>query len=111
MNCPWRHSFTQVYAIASDDFNGDGHVDLFLAGNNRWSRIYFGRYDANHGQVFLGDGKGGFRLLPASQTGISIRADVRDAALVRGKRGNRIVVGVNDGEAQALYLNLADKGL
>lgn len=108
---PVEAQFAPVYAIASDDFNGDGHVDLFLAGNNRWSRIYFGRYDANHGQVFLGDGKGGFRLLPASQTGTSIRADVRDAALVRGKRGNRIVVGMNDGEAEVLYLNLVDKGL
>ncbi len=96
---PVEAQFAPVYAIAADDFNGDGHPDLFLAGNNRWSRIYFGRYDANHGQVFLGDGRGGFRLLPASQTGISIRADVRDAVLVQGKKGNRIVVGVNDGEA------------
>ncbi len=106
---PVEAQFAPVYAIASDDFNGDGHTDLFLAGNNRWSRIYFGRYDANHGQVLLGDGNpkgagGGFRLLPASQTGISIRADVRDAALVKGKNGNRIVVGVNDGEAQSLLV-------
>ncbi len=106
---PVEAQFAPVYAIASDDFNGDGHTDLFLAGNNRWSRIYFGRYDANHGQVFLGDGKGGFRLLPASQTGTSIRADVRDGVLVRGKNGNRIVVGVNDGEAQTLYLESLKK--
>jgi hypothetical protein len=96
---PIEAQFAPVYAAAADDFDGDGHTDLFLAGNNRWARIYFGRYNANHGQLFLGDGKGNFRYVSSRKTGIQIRSDVRDAAVVKGKTGKSIVVGVNNGQA------------
>ncbi|MEY3368501.1 MAG: hypothetical protein RI973_1656 [Bacteroidota bacterium] len=94
---PLQAQFAPVYAIAVADFNADGHPDLFLGGNNRWSRIYFGRYDANHGMVLLGDGKGGFRHAPGMLS--PLRADVRDAVVIQGKRGQQLLAGVNDGAA------------
>ncbi len=99
---PVQAQFAPVHAIAAADLDHDGHTDLFLAGNNRWSRIYFGRYDANHGQVFLGDGQGGFRLAAPSRTGIDVRADVRAAALLETKAGLELWLGVNDGPALRL---------
>ena len=108
---PVEAQFAPVYAIVSADFNSDGHQDLFLAGNNRWSRIYFGRYDANHGQVFLGDGKGAFNYVLASKTGISIRADVRDGVLVKGKNKGQMVVGVNDGQAVSVSVDILNQSL
>lgn len=67
---PIQAQFSPVYAIESVDVNGDGHLDLLLGGNTDYGKLYFGKYDANHGQVFLGDGKGGFSYVPSTSTGL-----------------------------------------
>jgi len=86
-----------VYAISTADINGDGHPDLLLAGGNQWTRIRFGRYHANHGVLLLNDGKGDFRYIPQSLSGLQLRDDVR-GVLPLGK--HRLLFGVNDGPAK-----------
>jgi len=54
----------------------------FLSGNNASTRIKFGRYRANHGVVLLGDGKGNFSYLGQQKSGLSIRNDIRSAAII-----------------------------
>jgi len=75
---PIEAQFSPVYAIASDDFNQDGHLDILLAGNQSVTRVSTGKFDANYGIVLIGDGKGSFTHLNASKTGITIQGDVRD---------------------------------
>jgi hypothetical protein len=99
---PIEAQFAPVYAALCFDANGDGHDDLLLAGNNRYTRIRFGRYDANHGTVLAGDGKGHFEYVPAIQTGLNIRADVRSMGLVRAGNRTSVVMGINDGAAMLI---------
>ena len=61
------------------------------AGNQSRSRVRIGTMDANYGQVFLNDRKGGFTYLTQNQSGLQFRGDVRGLRVV----GNRLVVGVN----------------
>jgi enediyne biosynthesis protein E4 len=84
--------FSPVYALAIMDVNNDGKKDLILAGNNSATRVKYGHYSANHGTVLLGDGKGGFQAMPASQTGLILKGDVRDMRVVDKK----LVVGFNN---------------
>ena len=74
---PVEAQYSPVYAIAVSDLNNDGNSDLVMAGNNSMNRIYFGRQDANHGIVLLGDGKGNFRYLSQEKSGLNVSGDVR----------------------------------
>jgi hypothetical protein len=94
-----RHA--PVEAIAAFDANGDGHTDLLLAGNRSFARVKLGSLDGNHGQLWLGDGKGGFRI--ALRSGLSVRGDTRQLLPLRYGPGRALLFGVNDGAAR-LYL-------
>ncbi|HSF54802.1 MAG TPA: FG-GAP-like repeat-containing protein, partial [Algoriphagus sp.] len=74
---PIEAQFSPVFAAASTDLNGDGNPDLVFGGNLFDTKLKFGRYDANHGAVLLGDGKGGFSTLPSVQSGVSIKGEMR----------------------------------
>ena len=88
-----------VYGIVAADVNGDGKKDILLTGNNTWTRIKFGRYTANHGVLLLGDGKGGFTYVPQAKSGLNIRGNVRSLKLIKSAKNQRIIAGVNDGNA------------
>jgi hypothetical protein len=90
---PPEAQYAPVYAIDTMDINRDGKVDLVLAGNNAWTRIRFGRYRANHGMAFLGDGKGHFSYLPQSRSGLNLREDVRSLTQLQTAHGRILVAG------------------
>jgi hypothetical protein len=98
---PIEAQFSPVYAITSLDVNKDGKKDLVLAGNNSWTRIRYGRYDANHGMVLLGDGKGGFTFLPPAQSSLKVRGDVRSIEY----SNNYLLFGINNQPVQIFSIN------
>jgi hypothetical protein len=70
-----------VFASLVHDFDGDGHMDLLMAGNQYGVPPVLGRYDASRGVLLLGDGRGAFRAAP--QRLLSIEGQVRGLALVK----------------------------
>jgi enediyne biosynthesis protein E4 len=64
-------------AMALMDVNQDGIQDLLTGGNWSTGRARTGKMTGNYGSVFLSDGKGNFRFVPPSTTGIAIHSDVR----------------------------------
>ncbi len=90
---PIQAQFSPVYAIAVTDFNKDGFKDIILAGNQSHTRVRIGKIDANFGQVFMNNKKGGFNYLPQYQSGLKIKGDVKDLQIV----DNQLIVGVNNG--------------
>ncbi|MEZ4905441.1 MAG: hypothetical protein R2822_28595 [Spirosomataceae bacterium] len=100
---PLEAQTSPVYAIIADDFNKDGKMDMLLGGNNSWTRIKFGRYNANHGVVLLGNGKGSFDYLPQFKSGLTLRGDVKAMKEITTTKGKSIIVGVND--KTAILLN------
>ena len=93
---PAEAQFAPVYAIAATDVNGDGKLDMVLAGNNIWTRIRFSRYDANHGMLFLGDGKGNFKYTSQPQSGLNVRGEVRALEVVHNGDKTKLLFGIND---------------
>ncbi len=89
---PVQAQFSPVFAAASADLNGDGHLDIVFGGNLFDTKLKFGRYDANHGSVFLGDGKGGFQFLTPAQSGLSVKGEIRKIQVL----GNTVLFYVKD---------------
>lgn len=95
---PEEIQYSPVYAFATTDANHDGKMDLIAAGNNVWTRIKFSRYDANHGMLFFGDGKGGFAYVPQTESGLNVRGDVRSLQILNRHHRQQVLFGVNDGD-------------
>jgi hypothetical protein len=85
---PVEAQVSPVYGIAVTDVNGDSKQDILLGGNLFAVKPEAGRYDALHGLVLTGDGKGGFMALPSRASGLSVSGEVRHVRVlnVRGKK-------------------------
>ena len=93
---PVQAQFSPVYAINSIDVNKDGNPDLLLAGNFEKTRVSIGKMDANHGMLFLGDGKGNFKYVPQTESGFSVKGDVRDILLLKVKEKTKVLFSISD---------------
>lgn len=83
---------SSVNVIVPGDYNGDGHTDLILAGNLYGSEVETPRNDASYGLLVTGDGKGNFDPKKASETGLSIRGEVRAAAVIHLANGDEGII-------------------
>lgn len=94
---PIAAQFSPIFAIAALDYNKDGAVDLILGGNITQARLRFGKYDAVHGLLLKGDGKGGFTSLSQRESGFRLLGDVRSILQL----DNQLFFGMNQAPVRA----------
>ncbi|MDN5205727.1 hypothetical protein QQ008_30385, partial [Fulvivirgaceae bacterium BMA10] len=73
---------SSVNVILTDDYNGDGHLDLLMAGNMYGSEVETPRNDASYGMIMTGDGNGDFQSLMPFESGLHITGEVREAGKI-----------------------------
>jgi hypothetical protein len=98
---PAEAQLAPVYASLARDFDGDGHVDLLLAGNLYGVQPVFGRYDASSGVLLRGLGDG--RFTPAGVGALGIEGEVRDLKPV-GRADGGVLVAIARNNATLLIL-------
>jgi hypothetical protein len=91
-----------VYASIARDFDGDGHIDLLLAGNFYGVPPIQGRYDASAGVLLHGVGDGRFTTGEPAQSRLSIDGQVRHMAVLRSADGESIAIAKNAAGLQML---------
>jgi enediyne biosynthesis protein E4 len=102
---PKQIQFSTANAFQVSDFNNDHNLDILVGGNFFRSNIQMGRYDANYGELLLGDGGGNFKCLPRSTLGISLRGQISKILPVSiGKTRYELMV-VNDDSVKLLKIN------
>ncbi|MEN2282873.1 VCBS repeat-containing protein [Algoriphagus sp. SE2] len=84
-NLPLQAQFSPVFTSVFRDLDGDGNKDLILAGNMNQTKLRYGKYDANHVMVFLGNGKGDFTYQSKNASGISLKGDIRNHKVIDNK--------------------------
>ena len=99
---PIEAQIAPIYAFVARDVNGDGHVDLIAAGNNRFADVERGPYDAGRGFVLLGNGRGAWEPVPTRRHGLALSGDVRSLVWLGTHGDDLIVVGNNDAPVQIL---------
>ena len=85
-----------INAITCTDLNKDGFIDLVLGGNQFGFLPQFQRLDANTGDVLLNDGKGNFKWVDASETGLQLKGEVRDMQKINVNKTDALLILQND---------------
>jgi hypothetical protein len=93
---PVEANFAPVYAIEILDYNKDGNPDFILAGNQSANCVKLGVIDANYGQLYEGDGKGNFRYIPQTVSGLSLTGDVKSLKVLTIKGHKYLFAGINN---------------
>lgn len=93
---PPEAQLAPVYGILAADLDGDGALDLLLAGNFDGVEPAIGRMSASYGLFLHGDGKGGFTPVRTSASGFLVRGQARDIQRIATRRGDLYVVTRNN---------------
>ena len=98
---PRAAQISTVAGIVPADFDGDGAIDLVLAGNLHAFDHSVPRLDGGVGLFLRGDGAGGFVPVQPSMSGLWLEGVVRELALLRVGRDREpaLLAGVAGGEA------------
>jgi len=93
-----------VNTIVCTDVNGDGNIDIILAGNEYQAQVMAGRYDASYGLLLTGNGKGVFEAVPPVTSRLIIDGDVKDLKLISVAKQKILLATVNDGKMRAFSI-------
>jgi enediyne biosynthesis protein E4 len=91
-----------VKSIITRDLDGDGNMDIILAGNIYEIHPDVARSDAGNGLLLKGDGNGGFVPVPASESGLYAPGNVKDLTLINTPEG-KILIVANNGELLQVF--------
>ena len=96
---PMEAQLSPAFAICVADIDNDGNEDLFLSQNFFATEPETGRYDSGRGLWLRGDGRGGFRALPASESGVRVYGEQRGAAVADFDHDGRVDLCVSQNGA------------
>jgi enediyne biosynthesis protein E4 len=93
---PSEAQVAPVYAILARDLDGDGALDVLLAGNFDGFKPEIGRASEGRGLVLRGDGRGNFTSVSRAEGGFFVPGQSRDVQRLRTRGGDRVVVARNN---------------
>lgn len=102
---PQMAQISSINKFVIDDFNGDGNLDVVLAGNLYNAEVETPRADASFGLYLQGDGTGNFQTKTMMESGLKIVGDVRDMELLSINGVNHILAARNDDQLQLIKVN------
>ena len=102
---PERAQFFPVLDMEAIDVNQDGLEDLVAVGNIYDTEVETPRLDCGTGLVLLSDGKGGFKPLEWSESGLFISEDIKSMVRVSLGSSEHLLMGINNGSTRSVRLN------
>ncbi|MHB1308213.1 MAG: VCBS repeat-containing protein, partial [Limisphaerales bacterium] len=107
---PVEAQFAPAFATVVADYDGDGREDVFLSQNFFAYQGQTTRADAGRGLWLQGDGRGGFRPVPAAESGVAVYGEQRGAAVADYDADGRTdLVVTQNGGATRLFRNVGAK--
>mgnify|MGYP003630526241 CR=1 FL=1 len=102
---PIQAQFSAIEGIITEDFTGDGILDVLLVGNYYPFRVEIGPNDANNGVLLQGNKKGEFTVIDRKKMGVWLEGDVRDAKLIRNNEKSKIMISKNNDSLQTIQFH------
>ena len=100
---PKEVQFSSVNTSCAMDVNKDGILDIILGGNQYEFKPQFGRLDANHGSILLGDKKGNFTWLPYANSGFFLTGEVQKIKTIKNKNNTITILIVLNNNTPKLF--------
>jgi enediyne biosynthesis protein E4 len=100
---PNEAQISPIFGAASFDWNKDGHLDFMVVGNYYQREVETTRSDAGIGQILLGDGKGNFKAMHPTETGLKAYKDVRAVSLIFDDKKQPMIIIANNDDQLELY--------
>ncbi len=88
---------SSINQILVDDYDGDSHLDMVLAGNLYGAEVETPRNDAGNGLFLKGDGAGHFEAITATKSGLFAPGDVKDMRTI-GLAGSGYILLAKNGD-------------
>jgi len=101
---PKLAQISPVDAIVVHDVDGDGGLDLIVAGNQYNPEPNTARADAGNGLWLRGDGHGNFAPVPPFESGFLAPLQVTDLALINTPAGTAVLVANNSDSLQTFTI-------
>ncbi|MCC6290439.1 MAG: VCBS repeat-containing protein [Chitinophagaceae bacterium] len=102
---PVAAQFSPIQAAIPADFDKDGRMEVFAAGNFYPFRVQLGREDAGKGILLKMKNGEGLAVAGYSATGVMVEGDVRDMITVNTSKGKIIIVAKNNAAVQVLQIS------
>ena len=102
---PHLAQLTALKKILTDDVNGDGKQDVLIFGNIYGFEVETPRQDAGYGSVLLGNGAGEFQPLMPYESGLFVKGEVAEAAILTTALGKMILIAKNHDFLQLIHLD------
>ncbi|HMG90008.1 MAG TPA: hypothetical protein VK589_08105, partial [Chryseolinea sp.] len=95
-----------VNGIVVSDLNNDSNLDLLLVGNDFGNEVFAGRFDASVGSVLIGDGKGGFEVIPPSKSNFYVAGDAKSLVKLYGSNGDEIFIASQNRDSLCAFVKV-----
>ena len=89
---PTRAQFAPMFGLYAGDLTADGTTDLVMAGNFHDAPPRLGRMAASYGAFLRGTGDGAFAAVPSRESGLLVRDQVRDVAVLNTATHGRVLL-------------------
>jgi len=100
---PFMAQLSALNGMVTDDFDGDGNLDVVMNTNDYGSEVTTGRYDALNGLVLKGDGKGNFIAQSILESGIFIPGNGKALVKLRSKDGKYLLAAAQNRAPLKVY--------
>ena len=88
---PTEAQISILNGMTVGDYDEDGNLDVVINGNDYGTEPIIGRYDALNGLLLKGDGKGNFKALPISKSGIYIPGNGKALVSLKSSKGKYLL--------------------
>lgn len=95
---PLEAQFSPVYGMVSEDFNGDGNLDVLCVGNSYATEVQTGRYDAQGSLLLLNNGRGKFTV---DRKSANWQGDNKSVVRLTANGSSMFLVGSNSDSLRA----------
>ncbi len=102
---PTLAQIAPIRGIVAEDVDGDGRLDVIVAGNLFDTEPNTPRLDAGNGLWLKGDGRGGFTAIPPATSGFLAPGNVTGLALIHTPAGKAVLVANHGDSLQAFSIN------
>lgn len=92
---PLEAQVSPIFGICADDLDGDGIQDIWLGGNFFNVKPQMGRFNSSKGIYLKGLGNRKFQYTRPTECGLYVEGEVRDVAIVKGKKKTMLVARNN----------------